>query len=127
VNSTAMMLRTKRVNEAMNPRYADLRDLYERLGADGRELFFKLIATIAEFAVFSALDFVEHYNRFESETNDDNFPRLDFVYHPNEREEQAISKFGSGDLGILFKGIARRNELRDLVDAAIRSNLRIPT
>src|SRR5437879_3035699 len=117
LKSTAGILRMKLANHTMNPRYKDLRALYDSLGESGRRLFYDSVAAIAEFSVFSTLDFVETYNRFDSEDkrNDDEYPRLDFVYSDATGERVAhytLSKFGSVQLGMLFKQIARAEDLR---------------
>ena len=70
------------------------------------------------------LDFVEQYNRFESEKNQNEYHRLSLVYENisgKDITQQMISHFGSGELGKLFKIIARDDGIRKLVDNKIRT------
>ncbi len=68
LGSIATLLRMKLPNDPMNPRYKDLKGLYDALGPERRRLFYDSVVGIAEFAIYGTLDFIEHYNRFESET-----------------------------------------------------------
>jgi hypothetical protein len=74
LESTALILRMKLLGETMNPRHKDLKTLYDTLGPERRRLFYNAAVAIAEFAVFRTLDFVERYNRFESERNRNEYP-----------------------------------------------------
>ena len=58
VRSIRLILGTQQPNEAMNPRYKDLKAVYDALGSEQRRLFYDAVAAISEFAVFSALDFI---------------------------------------------------------------------
>ena len=91
----------------------------KRLGPEQRRLFYDAIAAISEFAVYRALDFIEHYNRFESEQNREEYPRLSLVYSRVAGENVLISQFGSNELGIMFRNICRADQMRSLVDATI--------
>jgi hypothetical protein len=77
--------------------------------------------------VFSALDFVERYNRFDSETNSSDFPRLSLFYDDSVNGMETnlkVSEFGSKRLGNEFKNVARNSEIRRLVESAINQILR---
>ena len=122
INSIAMIVGIKDVNSLKNPRFGDLRAAYEALGKEGRREFYGAIAAIAEFAVYSVLDFVETYSRFDSEENEEEYPRLTLTYDTVELEgvqATTLSEFGSENLGRLFKEIARNDEVRALVDSVI--------
>jgi hypothetical protein len=130
LNSIAIVLRMKMAPEAMNPRHKDLKELYDILGPNGRRLFYNATASIVEFALYRTLDFVEQYNRFDSDTNEHEFPRISLVYTDavNGKEDQStISTFGSQELGRAFKRTARREEVKQLVEAAISDILGSPS
>jgi hypothetical protein len=124
LDSIAIILRMKLLNETMNPRHKDLRELYDTLGSEGRRLFYDAVAAIAEFAVYGTLDFIERYNRFESEENRNEYPSLSLLYNHvvgKDMIQQMISQFGSDELGKSFKRIARNDQIRVLVDATIKN------
>src|SRR5262249_45791203 len=105
----------KTEGQAMNPRHRDLKQIYDALAPESRRMFFESAAAIAEFSVYGVLDFIEQYNRFESVTNDKAFPHLTVVYEDSAEDKSILSRFGSEELGMLFKQIARLGEVRDLV------------
>ena len=124
LRSIRLVLGMNLPNEAMNPRHKDLKAVYDALGSEQRRLFYDAVAAISEFAVYRALDFIEHYNRFESEENRNEYPRLSLVYSRVVGEDvvqQLISQFGSDELGKMFKHVARDDEMRLLVDETIKS------
>lgn len=126
LNSVALVLRMKLPDDLssdrINPRHKDLKELHDFLGPQQQLLFYNAIAAISELTVFRVLDFVGHYNRFESEHNSNEFPRLSLVYNrlvDDQVVEDVISQFGSNDLGRLFKRVGRNHEVKSLVDATI--------
>ena len=124
INSVALMLRIATAAPAAppNPRREDLKQLYDLLGPEGRELFYGAVTSVAEFAVYRVLDFVEQYSDFDSQDNDSDFPRLSLVYTElvNGNEHPLVlSNFGTENLGQRFKKIARNNEVQELVESAI--------
>lgn len=126
INSIAILLRMKTVPVTMNPRHKDLKDLYDLLGQQGRRLFFNAMVSMVEFSLFNTLDFVEQYNRFDSETNNNEFPRVSLVYTDlvNGKEEQSIiSCYSSQNLGQELKRTARREDIRQLIHTTITSIL----
>jgi len=126
VGSIALILRMKAAAPSMNPRYRDLQELYEQLGDEGRELFYKAVVSISEFAVYRTLDFIEQYNRFDAEHNSSDVPRLSLNYNTvidGKPIQVPISTFGSEALGQTFKDIARLSDVRTLVDATIKNVL----
>ncbi len=105
-----------------NPRREDLKELYDLLGSENRDLFYRAAASIVEFAVYCVLDFLERYNRFDSQRNESNFPRLSLVYidvADGKEDHLELSTFGSKKLGTAFKSIARNDETRRLIESAI--------
>src|SRR4051812_30941314 len=74
LNSTAMALGMASSVKSKNPRYADLRHLFDTCGPDNRRQFYAAVASIVEFAAYCVLDFVEGYNRFDSGHNDHEYP-----------------------------------------------------
>ena len=121
LRSTAMVLGMKDSSRAKNPRLKDLQTLFQKVGED-RRLFYAGAAAIAEFAVYCVLDFLETYNRFDSEHNKEDVPRVSLVYTsaaPEGINSMTLSHYGSGDLGKLFKQVARSDEMRSLVESVI--------
>lgn len=121
ISSISLILGMKAKGVTMNPRFQDLRALFDELGEEKRRLFYEGVIAISEFAVFSFLDFVEMYSRFDSEENDGPYPHLSLIYREASSEDagREISEFGSKNLGQLFKKIARLDEMRALVEEAI--------
>jgi hypothetical protein len=123
INSIALILGMRESNAAMNPRFKDLKAIYEQLGEERRGLFYAAVAAITEFAVYGTLDFIETYNRFDSEDNDEALPSLALVYRsssPEGIETTAITEFGSENLGQRFRQIARQDNAKALVESAIK-------
>jgi len=122
LNSISLILRTKSFGQRMNPRQKELQKAYEALGPEHRQLFFSAVASIAEFAVYRALDFFEQYNRFDSEANINEFPRVELVYADVADGtvcQLPISSFGTEKLGKKWKEIARSDDIQQLVESAI--------
>jgi hypothetical protein len=122
INSSSLILRMQPTSQTMNPRHKDLQELYSFLGPERRRLFYDAVAAMAEFTVYRALYFVEQYNRFDSETNSNEFPRVDVVYTSiidSKLCQLPISKFGTEELGTEWKMISRRDDIRQLVQSAI--------
>ena len=70
----------------------------------------------------NALDFIETYNSFDSENNEEDYPHLCLSYMSRSSEgtrSTPLSNFGSEELGQLFKEIARSEEMRSLVASTI--------
>ncbi|SRR5579875_3458172 len=115
---------TLRMQDAPKPadsRLSDLQALYELMREDQR-LFYAATTAIAEFAVYRVLDFIETYNRFDSEHNEEEFPHLSLSFmnkSPEGDSSVTLSKYGSERLGQVFKRIARSNEMRSLVESII--------
>jgi hypothetical protein len=126
VGSIALIVRMKAAAPSMNPRLKDLQELYGLLGDEGRELFYKAVVSVSEFAVYGTLDFVEQYNRFDAEHNSGDVPRLSLIYNTaidGKPIQVPISTYGSEELGKTFKGIARLSDVRALVDATLKKVL----
>lgn len=122
MNSVGVILGMKNSPTAKNPRLGHLRAVFEALGADRRNEFYAAVVAIAEFAVYRVLDFIETYSRFDSESNEGEFPRLTLAYNslePDGVQTTTLSEFGSDHLGRVFKEIARDDEVRALVDSLI--------
>ncbi len=123
LNSISLILRMKLVAQPVNSRYKDLQDTYDTLGPERRRLFYDAVASVAEFAVYRTLDFVVQYSRFDSESNTSEFPRVEVNYADfvdGQPCQVPISKFGTEELGNEWKEIARREDIRQLVEAAIK-------
>jgi len=121
LKSTSLVLGMRDLKKAKNPRFRDLQMLYELVG-ENRRLFYASAAAVAEFAVYCVLDFVETYNRFDSQNNEGEFPHLSLTYMDLSTEgihSVLLSKYGSEDLGQLFKQVARSNEMQSLVESII--------
>ena len=121
LRSTALALGMKDSSRAKNPRFKDLQMLFQKVGEDRRP-FYAGVAAIAEFAVYCVLDFLETYNRFDSEHNKEEVPRVSLVYTsaaPESVQSVTLSQYGSGDLAKLFKHVARSDEMRSLVESVI--------
>jgi hypothetical protein len=121
LRSTAPVLRAKDTAWMNNPRLDDLRALY-KLSQDDHRLFYAAATALAEFVVYSALDFVERYHRFDSEHNKGPYPQLSLVYTsagPEGLDSVTLSEHGSEELGKLFRKIARSDEMRALVEKTI--------
>ena len=125
INSIALMPRVRHppaTAATANPRREDFKELYDLLGPNRQDLFYRAAASIVEFAVYCVFDFVERYNRFDSQENCSEFPRLSLVYNDivNGKEDHLeLTTFGSQKLGMAFKGIARNDQTRRLVESAI--------
>jgi hypothetical protein len=68
------------------------------------------------------LDFIETYNRFESDDNDEDVPTLCLSYRRRSQdgvETTALSTFGTERLGQLFKQVSQQDNVKALVDSAI--------
>lgn len=123
LNSISIALRMKSVGPPKNPRFKDLQEACDLLGPEHRRLFYNAVAAIAEFAVYRTFDFVEQYSRFDSEANTDEFPRVEMVYADRvdgEIVRLPISGFGCEELGKKWKEIARREDIKQLVESALK-------
>jgi hypothetical protein len=121
LRSTALVMGTKDASGAKNPRLKDMHSLFERIGKD-RRLFYAAAAAVAEFAVYLVLDFVETYNRFDSEDNEEDYPHVSLVYTnaaPGGTPSVTLSEYGSEELGDLFKQVARSEDMQSLVESVI--------
>lgn len=121
LRSTAPLLGTKDAARVKNPRFRDLQELY-KLSENDRRVFYAAAAALAEAAVYCALDFVETYNRFDSEHNKEPYPQVSLVYKntgPEGLHSVTLSEYGSGDLGKLFLRIARSDEMRAHMESLI--------
>ncbi len=119
--SISMVLGLKGLPIAKNPRFKDLQSLAE-LSGDDRQLFFAGVIAVAEFAVYRVLDFIEMYHTFDSENNKEQFPHLSLNYTDRSSDgirNVTLSKFDSQELGMLFKQIARSDEMRSLAESTI--------
>jgi hypothetical protein len=121
LRSTALALGMMGATKPKNPRLKDLQVLYELVG-ENRRLFYAAAAALAEFAVYSVLDFIERYNCFDSENNEEEFPHLSLTYMNTSQEgvySIALSKYDSEELGQLFKQVARSDEMQSLIESII--------
>ena len=112
-------------NNPKNPRFQDLRAVFDELGEDKRKLFYEGVAAVAEFVVYRSLYFVETYNRFDAEENPTPYPHLSLIYSDktdDDIDSVEISEYGIQKLGEVFKTIARSDEVRQLVQEAINRN-----
>ncbi len=97
IDSIGMIIGMAKVGSARNPRFKDLRAIYDSLGADGRKTFYAAVVAIAEFAVYRTLDFVENYYQFDSEDNKEKLPNLSLVY--NDRAGDGVTTTTLSDFG----------------------------
>ena len=121
LRSISLALGMKDTPKPKHSRLKELQDLCELVGED-RRLFYAAVAAVAEFAVYRVLDFVETYNRFDSEHNEEEYPHLSLSYMdkcPEGVSSVALSKYGSEELGQLFKKVARSDEMWSLVESNI--------
>lgn len=124
VRSSAMIISMNTSAKSMASRYRDLLGVYDLVGPDKRELFYSAIASIAEFAVYRTLDFVEQYNSFDDENNVEKYPHLELAYVKGPRETIDpiwLSTFGTEDLGDTWKRIVRREDTEQLLRTAVQS------
>lgn len=85
-------------------------------------MFYAAVIAIAECAVFGTINFIETYNRFESQDNEDDIPSLSLLFRTSSADgvnEIRLTEFGADHLSMLFKEIARSDEIKALVDSAI--------
>ena len=121
LRSTALALGMMDAAKPKNPRLKDLRALYELVGED-RRLFYAAAAALAEFTAYSVLDFIERYNCFDSDNNEEEYPHLSLEYMDSSPEgvySVSLSKYGSEELGQLFKQVAKSGEMLSLVESII--------
>ncbi|QVL30270.1 hypothetical protein KIH39_15935 [Telmatocola sphagniphila] len=122
-------IRDLNLGDSRNPRYNDLKKLLQNLNKfdpEDKSLLISGLVAVAEYSCYATAGFVEHYNSFESDNNNDLYPSLVLSY--KYEKDGVISSedvasyqdgFSDGSFESAFMKVASSPQMKDLVQSKL--------